>query len=515
MMPHSFLRAVVVPLSLLALLVVGCATKRDIVVRSTPADATVTIDGRNVGQTPQRASYTWEKDEDEAEVTVSKDGYQSVTRTVRRSAAARDKRPVEIVVDLEPLRRTEKFLINANVEKATVKVDGTTVGQTPVVAELEFKRDDPNQPWSSFALEVAKEKHQYVPVGGQPQPSYTTTLTLNTVRSGRLVVPLEPIKYYSSVIRRFIVEKEGIRTEEETSPSRIGEIEREPKASAVTQITEADPRAPLVETRVSPAADSTVVAHSVPIWEPGSKEPVGSSIWMRRGSQATRMTDGRFFDVEPDVSADGKWVYVASNRLGRMTIWRVSSTGRGGLQKETDSPAVVVDNEASLAPDGARLAYAAILPRSDIRQVWLSKPDGTLPTQIREGRSPTWSPDNQRLAYVAKDGLTGNDCVWVMAADGSNPTRLTNPEISSRHPSWTPDGKIVFTCDRGLNDQQKRNFDIWMMNGDGTGHTQLTVNGSYDARPAVTADNKYLYFISNRGAEREVDDSLQIWRITF
>jgi TolB protein len=168
-----------------------------------------------------------------------------------------------------------------------------------------------------------------------------------------------------------------------------------------------------------------------------------------------------------------------------------------------------------LSPDGSRLAYTSILPNTDIPQVWLANPDGTLPTQIREGHSPAWSPDNARIAYVVKDGLSGNDCVWVMGADGGNPTRLTNPDTISRHPAWTPDGKIVFSCNRGLNDQQKRNFDIWMMNGDGSNPTQLTVNGSYDVRPAVSADNKYLYFISNRGAQKERDDSLQIWRITF
>jgi hypothetical protein len=513
MMFHANLRAFL-PIVLL-LLATGCATKRDLMVRSNPADATVSINGRSVGTTPHKAPFRWEDDEDEADVVVSKDGYEPVSRRVSRSTARSGKGPIEINVDLEPLLRSEKLLINSNVEKATVKIDGTEVGQTPVVAELRFTREDPSQPWSSFDLEVSKDKYQYVPASGSALPAFATTVTLNTVKNGKLIVPLEPIKYYLTTVRRFLVEKEGIRTEAETTPSRIGEIEREPKASAVTQITDADPQAPLIETRVSPAPDSSIIACSIPIWEAGSKEPVGSSIWMRRGAQATRMTDGRFFDVEPHVSADGKWVYFASNRLGRMTIWRISSTGRGGLQKVTDSPSAVVDNEPSLSPDGSRLAYTSMLPGSDRPQVWLANPDGTLPTQIREGRSPAWSPDNERIAYVAEDGLTGNDCIWVMGADGGNPTRLTSPDMISRHPSWTPDGKIVFSCNRGLNDQQQRNFDIWMMNGDGSGQTQLTVNGSYDARPAVTADNKYLYFISNRGAQKEGDDSLQIWRITF
>lgn len=499
----------------LVFLIGGCATKRDLMVRSTPADATVSINGRSVGTTPHKASFAWEDDEDEADVVVSREGYQPVSRRITRAMARSGEGPIDISVDLEPLVRTEKLLINSNVDDATVKIDGTEVGQTPVVAELRFTREDPSQPWSSFALEVSKEKHQYVPASGAAQPAFATSITLNTVKNGKLVVPLEPIKYYSSTVRRFLVEKDGIRTEQETTPSRIGEIEREPRASAVTQITDADPRAPLMETRISPAPDGNMIAYSIPIWEAGSDDPVGASIWMRRGTQATRMTDGRFFDVEPHVSADGKWVYFASNRLGRMTIWRISSTGRGGLQKVTDSPSAVVDKEPALSPDGSRLAYTSILPGTDIPQVWLANPDGTLPTQIREGSNPAWSRDNAKIAYVVADGLTGNDCVWVMAADGGNPTRLTTPDTISRHPSWTPDGKIVFSSNRGLNDQQKRNFDIWMMNGDGSGQTQLTVNGSYDARPAVTADNKYLYFISNRGAQKEGDDSLQIWRITF
>ena len=64
-----------------------------------------------------------------------------------------------------------------------------------------------------------------------------------------------------------------------------------------------------------------------------------------------------------------------------------------------------------------------------------------------------------------------------------------------------------------INAEGVANFDIWMMNADGTDRTQLTVNGSYDSRPAVSPDGKYIYFMSNRGAKRELAEYWQIWRI--
>jgi TolB protein len=227
------------------------------------------------------------------------------------------------------------------------------------------------------------------------------------------------------------------------------------------------------------------------------------------------MTDGEFFDIDPMVTPDGKWIYFSSDRLGRMNIWRMQTQGRGGLTKITDSPSVAADMEVCVSPKGDKIAYTSLLAGANVYQVWFANADGTLPTQIRAGKNPAWSPDGKRVAYVAPDPVSKKDKIWVMDADGANPTQMTRgTESDDRYPVWTPDGsRIIYASNRGLNEDQEPNFDIWMMNEDGTGQTQLTINGSYDSRPAISRDGRYIYFISNRGAQRENQETLQIWRI--
>ncbi|MEY2428867.1 MAG: hypothetical protein QOJ40_1752, partial [Verrucomicrobiota bacterium] len=78
----------------------------------------------------------------------------------------------------------------------------------------------------------------------------------------------------------------------------------------------------------------------------------------------------------------------------------------------------------------------------------------------------------------------------------------------------SPDGaSLLYDCDKSMNAEQKPNFDIWMVNGDGSEPTQLTFNGSYDSCPAITPEGKSVYFLSNRGVQREMQNNLQIWRI--
>jgi Tol biopolymer transport system component len=491
-------------------------TTRTLVIESTPVGADITVNGQRVGPTPINVKHEW-KDKDVLDIRAKLDDYESASRTISKTEAEAVKEKLPVSFTLAQLARSERVTIDSSAPKSFVRIDGRDVGQTPLMAELRFTRPNATAPWSQFSVQVAKDKYHYAPAGQPPTPIYTEVVTLDRLRSNKpILAPLEPLKYFAGTVRRFRVDAEGIRTVEESAASQIGEIEREPKASSVTQMTDAAPTEPLIETRISPTTDSGNVACSIPVYEKDNPEAVGSSIWLRgAGGRATRMTDGRFFDVEPFVTLDGKWVYFSSNRLGRMTIWRAATTGRGGLQKVTDSPSSMVDFEPSLSPDGSRLAYSSLTPGSSTPQIWLCNPDGTLPTQICEGRNPAWSPDGAKVAYVAKDRVSGIDCIWVMAVDGSNPTRLTNPDANSRNPSWTPDGKIVFACDKGLNDAKQRNFDIWAMAADGGGATQLTVNGSYDSRPVVSADGKFLYFMSNRGAKKERDNSLQIWRMAL
>jgi TolB protein len=252
----------------------------------------------------------------------------------------------------------------------------------------------------------------------------------------------------------------------------------------------------------------------MPVWT-GGKEPKGANLWLQRGVEKSQLTDGNYYDVTPCVSSDGKWIYFSSDRSGKLSLWRIQVNGKGGIGQITDSPSSRVDYEPVLSPDGKQLAYSSLRLGSKAPQIWICNPDGTLETQIREGREPAWSPDSSKLAYVATDTTTTNDDLWVIDADGSNPRCIASSATCNfRHPVWTPDGRsILYDADLAMNSMDKPNFDIWIMNQDGTGQIQLTVNGSYDAYPAVTSDGRSVYFLSNRGVQAQMQNNLQIWKM--
>ncbi len=91
---------------------------------------------------------------------------------------------------------------------------------------------------------------------------------------------------------------------------------------------------------------------------------------------------------------------------------------------------------------------------------------------------PDWSHDGQRIAVASLREGVGHAEVWVMVADGSNPERLTftptNPKgfTWSLHPSWSPDGRIVFAS------TVSGSTEVWIMNADGSNQVQMTDNSN-------------------------------------
>lgn len=155
----------------------------------------------------------------------------------------------------------------------------------------------------------------------------------------------------------------------------------------------------------------------------------------------------------------------------------------------------------AVSPDGERLAFVSVQASPAMRSkgIYIADLNGANPQPITfgDGTHPRWSPDGTQIAYTCNDG---ND-VCLINADGSGGTNLTvdSPAVD-QHPSWTPDGRLVFMSNRDL--PIGRLSEIYIMNADGTGVAPLTRSGdAYNAMPAVSPDGSRIAFESDGEVE--------------
>ena len=109
---------------------------------------------------------------------------------------------------------------------------------------------------------------------------------------------------------------------------------------------------------------------------------------------------------------------------------------------------------------------------------------------------PTWSPDGRRIAFEAcRGGDISTDCpegesfdIYTVNADGTSLTNLTPNPAMDRFPSWSPDGKIVFSSDRSGKDE------IYVMNADGTTLKQISSGQDRNDEPHWSPDGRWLAY---------------------
>jgi len=275
-------------------------------------------------------------------------------------------------------------------------------------------------------------------------------------------------------------------------------IERSPNVKSVTRITDLKgDREPKYFT-ISP--DGLYLVYQAKEQENSSQYINLWKIATDGGTGTTRLTSGRYFDIEPIISPEGNIVCFASNRSSAYPkLWKIRTNGAGGITRITQSDAV--DRLPTLTPDGKYILYTSIPINAIDPQIWSIGIDGLLPSQLREGTHPKISPDGKKVLYSQLDSETKKSKIWVMDIEATEPTQLTfDTECNDEYPSWSPDGtKILYASDIGKDSNGKRNHDIWLMNANGSNQTQLTTNGSTDIIPQFSSDGKRIYFLSNRG----------------
>jgi Tol biopolymer transport system component len=117
--------------------------------------------------------------------------------------------------------------------------------------------------------------------------------------------------------------------------------------------------------------------------------------------------------------------------------------------------------------DGQRDLYTVYEDGTGLRRLTFDGED------YRE-RVATWSPDGSRIAYAASHD--GNFDIYTIDANGGDRRRITTDPARDDYPSWTSDGRIVFT--RGL---LSDDTSIWIVGADGTNPQRLNLPGPHAA----------------------------------
>jgi gamma-glutamyltranspeptidase/glutathione hydrolase len=164
---------------------------------------------------------------------------------------------------------------------------------------------------------------------------------------------------------------------------------------------------------------------------------------------------------------------------------------RGGVQ------------DPAWSPDGRRLAT------SFFERIWISGADGRGGRPLRPSgtaveRDPAWSPDGRTLVFAANAGA-GYD-LFLSPAVGGPETRLTEAPGDERWPSYTRDGRIIFS-------RRTHAFEPWrlhVVSDQGGEITPLFPDGGGDIEreARVSPDGKRVAYISDR---ESADGDVDLW----
>lgn len=216
-----------------------------------------------------------------------------------------------------------------------------------------------------------------------------------------------------------------------------------------------------------PLTEDTRTRNSVPAFSPdGSRIAVVSSvagadsdIWVMQadGSGLAQLTGSGTFESMPGWMPDSRRVVFTSIRDRRVGLWQVDADSKG--------QSVLVDfgsvealarqqgfvQEARVSPDGTRLLYAQLDPRTASKALYVRPLDGGPATRITSGDPPAaypaWSPDGRWVAFELMEP-TGT-ALAVVPSSGGTPVRLSSSHGHSWVHGWSPGSdRVVFAGQR-------------------------------------------------------------------
>jgi len=210
-----------------------------------------------------------------------------------------------------------------------------------------------------------------------------------------------------------------------------------------------------------------------PAWTPDGKiiypfkVPGGGDLYLLDPSNGDRkqLTADERTNVDPMVTADGRYVVFRSDRSGAPRVWRMNLDG-------SDPRELTHDHEVGsviVSPDGQWIAFTLCWNKCT---VWTLPIDGGTPVQLTNNASESAaiSPDGKYIACSYLDHPNGAFKLAIFPREGGQPIKtFTYTGGDTTNKQWSPDGRaIVYGVTRaGVTN-------LWAQPIDGSPPKQLT-----------------------------------------
>lgn len=460
------IRLITILFPLIILLITGC---HHVTVQVIPDGADVTI-GQDTLRAPADVHVL---PFGSVKATVSAKGCAPTETVITYSTPS----PLDIVLD-------KQFHAESDPPEADVFLNGTHIGQTPVDFTLPSNQQEKAE--ISFRKNAFKEeKIAFSPATAAAQISGK----LAPENPGLLNWTIKPSKYgRAQLVPGMLRAERSFNEPGNFQPVSHVQLEGEQlQILSFVLLPEGDGilASVLVETQAKPAKHEVWLIHYPPT------QPIQNQVIVTKGN----------IDLTPSVTKNSD-VLFASNRTGRLDLWKCRIPKKDGVQKLNlvHSSELIMMNPQK-RPFGGQNVLVTVYHRDKLTapQIWMFTLDGTkniLPEFFCNGECPAWSPNGRRIAF--QNGSP--PAIYKIESDGSLLDQLSpkNSPASFKQPAWSPDGKRIAFAANINAPQSQEDTDIWIMDADGSNLTQVTSSQALDDMPVWAPDGKSIFFRSNR-----------------
>ena len=232
-------------------------------------------------------------------------------------------------------------------------------------------------------------------------------------------------------------------------------------------------------------------------FDPVKLDFTGDAVSVAEGVQY----DTLFSEAVFSVSSNGVLIYQTGKASSARTMMLFDATGKqvGSL----GDPAPYYGPQFS--PDGKRLAYHLIDPRTGKADIWIQDiaSGGRTRLTVDAVRSmwPVWSRDGAQVAYVST--RSGKPVVYVKAANGmAVEQKVWEPAIAAIATDWTIDSKALIVQERAS--KMKWRLAVFPLGGGGPSQLLVEVQGANVRGARLSPNGRWIAYQSDESGKDEI-----------